>query len=119
MLSHARVFVSHAGMNSTMESLYHQVPLVAVPQTPEQTVNATRIEELGLGQQLDSDNVTAQRLRWAVEQVAADPAIRTNLTTMGERIRASGGPAAGADALEQHLARFARADTVRRSPIHP
>jgi MGT family glycosyltransferase len=113
VLSHASVFVSHAGMNSTMESLYHQVPLVAVPQMPEQTVNATRIEELGLGQRLDSTTVTAQRLRQAVDHVAADPAIRTNLTTMAERIRASGGPAAGADALEQHLARITGADAVR------
>ncbi len=43
VLSHARAFVTHAGMGSTMESLYYQVPLIAVPQVHEQRVNANRV----------------------------------------------------------------------------
>jgi len=105
VLRHATVFVSHAGMGSTMESLYHQVPLVAVPQAREQVVNARRVVELGLGRCLDAAALTAEQLREAVDQVAADPAIRDNLATMKKALDAAGGANAGAEALERYLAR--------------
>jgi len=45
VLRHARAFLSHAGMNSTMEALHYGVPLVALPQMPEQAANADRVVE--------------------------------------------------------------------------
>lgn len=104
VLRHASAFISHTGMNSTMESLHAAVPLVAVPQMPEQAVNAARVQELGLGRHLDPETVTAEVLRAAVEDVAADAGIRANLEQMQRIVRSSGGAAAGADALENHLA---------------
>jgi MGT family glycosyltransferase len=103
VLSHARAFVSHAGMNSTMEALYHQVPLIAVPQMHEQFVIANRVEELGLGRLLDSHATTAQQLRDTVEHVAADPTIRTHLVAMKQQLDSAGGAMAGADAVEHYL----------------
>jgi MGT family glycosyltransferase len=47
VLRRARVFVTPAGMGSTMESLYFGVPMVAVPQMAEQRVNADRVAEAG------------------------------------------------------------------------
>ncbi|MER7082462.1 glycosyltransferase, MGT family [Saccharopolyspora kobensis] len=104
VLRHASAFVSHTGMNSTMESLHAAVPLVAVPQMPEQAINAARVQELGLGRHLDPGTVTAEVLRAAVEDVAADESIRANLENMRRIVRSSGGAAAGAEALENHLA---------------
>ncbi|MCI2416557.1 glycosyl transferase [Saccharopolyspora sp. K220] len=103
VLRHATVFCSHTGMNSTMEALHFAVPLVAVPQMPEQAANAARVEELGLGQRLDANAVTAEELRSTVEQVAADEQTRANLDRMRQIIRACGGAPAGADALEAHV----------------
>ncbi|MFD0921705.1 macrolide family glycosyltransferase [Saccharopolyspora rosea] len=103
VLRHASVFLSHTGMNSTMESLYYGVPLVAVPQMPEQAANAARAEELGLGRRLDADTVTAEQLRETVEAVAADEAMRARLREMSAALRDCGGAVAGADALEAHL----------------
>ncbi|MER7011801.1 macrolide family glycosyltransferase [Saccharopolyspora sp. NPDC000359] len=104
VLRHASAFVSHTGMNSTMESLHAGVPLVAVPQMTEQAINAGRVEELGLGRRLDPAALTAEQLRAAVDEVAADTGIRANLERMREVIRSCGGAVAGADALENHLA---------------
>ena len=104
VLRHARVFVSHAGPRSIMESLYHGVPLVMVPQTPEQQVNARRTEELGLGRRLLTAQVTVEVLREAVAHVDTDPQIRTNAAQMRNVIRNCGGAALGADAIEAHLA---------------
>lgn len=49
VLEQADVFISHCGMNSASESLYFGVPLVMLPQTPEQGGVATRISQLGAG----------------------------------------------------------------------
>ncbi|CAM02873.1 MGT family glycosyltransferase [Saccharopolyspora erythraea NRRL 2338] len=104
VLRQASVFLSHTGMNSTMESLYYGVPLVAVPQMPEQALNAARVEELGLGRRLVTDEVTAEQLRAAVEQVSGDEDVRANLADMQRTLRECGGARAGADALESYLA---------------
>ena len=39
-------------MNSVSESLYHEVPLLMLPQTPEQGAVAARTRELGAGELL-------------------------------------------------------------------
>ena len=49
VLEKAKLFVSHGGMNSTMEAMNAGVPLVVVPQMHEQEVTAKRVDELGLG----------------------------------------------------------------------
>ena len=99
VLKHAKAFLSHCGMNSTMESLLCQVPLIAYPQTAEQNANAERAQELGLGRLADLD-----RLRETVDEVAGDQSIRDNLAEMAKHIEAAGGPKAGADAVEEVLA---------------
>lgn len=91
ILSRARVFVTHAGMNSTMESLYYGVPLVAVPQTQEQAVTAQRIADMGLGIALSKEAVTAATLREAVEQVATERAIHERVQQMQHLTREAGG----------------------------
>lgn len=100
VLRHAAAFVSHTGMNSTMESLHSGVPLIAVPQMPEQSANAARAEELGLGVRLDPETVTAAELRAAVDRMATDADVRSNLDRMREILRSTGGAPAGADAME-------------------
>ena len=104
VLRHATAFLSHAGMNSTMDSLYHAVPLIAVPQQPEQVANADRVEELGLGRCLDASTLTADLLRNTVDEVANSPETRANLVRFSQTIRTSRGATAGADILEARLA---------------
>ena len=103
VLRHSDVFVSHAGMNSTMESLFNAVPLVTVPQMPEQEANAHRVEELGLGRRLVPQELTPELLRTTVDEVAADEEIRANLAAMRTSIRKAGGSVAAADAIEARL----------------
>lgn len=103
VLRRATAFLSHTGMNSTMESLYYGVPLVAVPQMPEQEANARQVEALGLGRRLDASQVEADVLRKTVDEVAGDESVRTALAGMRGRLRDCGGAVAGADAIEAHL----------------
>ena len=100
VLRRADAFITHAGMNSTMEALHLGVPTVAVPQVAEQKTNALRLQELGLGRYLAGDPA-ADALREAVDAVADDADVRTNLDRMREVIRGSGGAGAAADVLER------------------
>lgn len=103
ILSRADLFISHGGMNSTMESLSFGVPLVVVPQMWEQGMNGRRVQELGLGLMLDRDTITAESLRAAVEQVAHDAEIHTRLQSMLDEISQAGGYQRAADAIMQHI----------------
>lgn len=103
VLAHATGFLTHAGMGSTMEALYFGVPLLTLPQMPEQVVNADRVTELGLGRRLDPRGLSPQNLRRAVEDVTSDTGIRAALDRMQAEIHRTGGAAAGARAIEDHL----------------
>ena len=104
VLRHARLFISHGGMNSTMESLHNGVPLVVVPQSNEQRANALRVAELGLGRHLAREDITVQSLREAAAQVTGDTSVTDRVRAMRERMHAVDGPAVAADAIEAHLA---------------
>lgn len=100
VLRHAKVFLSHAGMNSVMESLYHGVPIVAVPQIPEQQVVARRAQELQVGCMLAEQTVRGLR-----EAVAGAESLRPGAEAMSRTVRAAGGAAKAADVVERLLAR--------------
>ena len=78
------MFVTHGGMNSVMESLYNEVPMVVIPQMSEQRANALRVAELGLGIQLNRDTVDTHSLRATVDQIATDTTIRERVTSMSQ-----------------------------------
>lgn len=103
VLRHARAFVTHAGMGSTMEGIDHQVPMVAVPQMAEQRANADRIAELGLGRALSPENLDASSLWAAVDAVAEDPDVHRRLARMREECVAAGGAPRAAEVIEQVL----------------
>ncbi|MFP5020997.1 macrolide family glycosyltransferase [Pseudonocardia phyllosphaerae] len=101
VLRRASVFVTHNGMNSTLEALYLGVPQVGVPQMLEQDLNAERVEELGCGRRLDPRTLDAATLRATVDEVAGDPSYRAAAEKFGARMHEVDAPALGADALEE------------------
>jgi MGT family glycosyltransferase len=105
VLTRSTVFVTHGGMNSVMESLYHGVPMVVIPQMNEQTANGLRVEELGLGVHLERDAVKAEVLRDAVDRVAGDTEIAARVRALSDEMKAVDGPVVAADVIESYLAR--------------
>jgi MGT family glycosyltransferase len=73
VLDRVRVFVTHGGMSSVTESLARDVPMVVIPQTPEQRLTSVRVAAAGAGRVLERDGLTAGALREAVLAVAEDP----------------------------------------------
>jgi MGT family glycosyltransferase len=106
VLKRARVFITHCGMNSTMEALWYGVPIVAFPQMGEQAFNADRVVELGAGLRLMQGlTPSPQALREAVERLDTEPQWHTRLAELQVSVRESGGPRRAADALQQYVAR--------------
>jgi len=101
ILPRTRLFVTHAGTNSVMESMYFGVPMVLIPQQPEQQMHAQRVVDLGLGVMLDKGSVTASTLRDAVERVAHDEAYRERVQQMKQITREAGGYQRAVDAIMQ------------------
>jgi MGT family glycosyltransferase len=100
-LDRADVFVSHAGMNSVMESMYFGTPVVAIPHMPEQRIIADRLVELGLGARVDEGELTAHLLRDAVNHVAGDTGVRARVDSLRRELRAVDGPSRAADYIER------------------
>jgi MGT family glycosyltransferase len=100
VLQHAEVFISHGGMNSVMESIWFGVPLLMVPQSSDQPLVAARVEELGLGLNLDFKTLTAERLKKAVEKLNSDFTLRSRMREMKSVLQKSDGSIHGADVVQ-------------------
>jgi MGT family glycosyltransferase len=101
VLEHTDVFVTHGGMNSAMEAIYYGVPMVVVPQQPEQAMTAARIAELGLGVALEPEQITAGALCDAVATVSCDDSYRSRIAHMRQAARDAGGYLRAADVIQQ------------------
>lgn len=100
VLRRASAFVTHGGMNSASESLYHGVPLVVVPQMGEQAIVGRRVEELGAGLYLAKEEATPHRLRESVQRLLAEDRFRGQAGVIGESFKAAGGVARAADVIQ-------------------
>ena len=104
ILSQASVFITHAGMGGTGESIYYGVPMIAIPQMDEQAVTAGQIEKLGLGIAFHGKNsVTSQGLKMAIETILQNDSYRETLQEFSADMRSLGGAKASADALVRFL----------------
>ncbi len=91
VLERASVFVTHGGMNSVNEGLCFGVPLVVVPQTAEQVLNANHVAALGAGVVLPRNRMMPGRLREAVLLLLHDERYRQNSRKLGQSLRDAGG----------------------------
>ena len=100
LLRRAALTITHAGLNTVLDSLSNSVPLVAVPVTYEQPAIAERVRWSGAGTTIPFKSLTVDRLRSEVKQVLAGPQYRLNAQRLAASIRAGGGVSAAADHIE-------------------
>ena len=91
VLKYTDVAITHAGMNSTSDLLYNNIPFVAIPIGADQPYMAKRAEELGATISLDKDNLTPEILRNSVEKVLTDPSYLENIKKISNSFKEAGG----------------------------
>jgi zeaxanthin glucosyltransferase len=97
------VVITHAGLNTVLESLAEGVPLVALPLGNDQPGVAARVAARGAGVVIPQKKLTARRLRAAVQAVLSDARYRRSATTLKKSIAAADGLNRAADVIEHSL----------------
>jgi len=85
--SNLKVFVSHGGLLSVMESIYHETLLVGIPLANDQKPNLLRIQEKNIGIMLDWDTLSAEVLVSAINKALTDKSMTESIKAQGRLFR--------------------------------
>ena len=108
LLQRATLTITHAGMNTTLESLSNGVPMVAIPIANDQPGVAARIAWTRTGEVVPLKRLSVSRLRSAIQHVLTEGTYRENALRLQAAIQQAGGVKKAADLIEQVV--------VRRNP---
>jgi zeaxanthin glucosyltransferase len=101
LLQKATLTITHAGMNTALESLSNGVPMVAIPIANDQPGVAARIAWTGTGEVITLPKLTSSRLRAAIEKVLTEDSYKQNAARLQAAIRRAGGVSRAADIVER------------------
>jgi MGT family glycosyltransferase len=103
LLDRAALLITHAGVNTVLESLSRGVPMVALPRSADQPAMAARVAHAGVGLLGSFRHTTAWQLRELAERVLAEPTFRQRAQEMQKALAAAGGTRRAADIAEEAL----------------
>jgi MGT family glycosyltransferase len=101
VLRRSSLCITHAGLNTVLESLANGVPMVALPVTNDQPGVAARIANKKVGIVIPPHQVSPEKFVTAVTQVLEDPTFRNNVQRMQKAIRSADGLSIAAGVLER------------------
>jgi zeaxanthin glucosyltransferase len=101
LLKRSALCITHAGLNTVLESLTQGVPMVAVPVTNDQPGVAARIAYTKTGAYVPIQEMTASRLSTLIDEVLSNPEYRQNADNMKQVIAETNGLEKAVDLLEQ------------------
>jgi zeaxanthin glucosyltransferase len=76
LLQRSVLCITHAGLNTALESLAQGVPMMAIPISYDQPGVATRIAHHGVGEFIEVDNLTIDGLHELIQKILHTPAYR-------------------------------------------
>jgi MGT family glycosyltransferase len=103
ILKRADLTITHAGLNTAMESLSQGVPMVCLPVTNDQPAVAARVAWTGTGLVVPLRKLSRERLRQAVKTVLDEPSFRDQAREMQSAIQRAGGLSRAADIVESAI----------------
>jgi MGT family glycosyltransferase len=106
LLKRAALCITHAGLNTTLESLAHGVPMVAIPIGYDQPGAAARIAHHGTGEFIEMDELTTDRLRGLIEKVLQNPSYRKRADYFQKVISKTRGLDFAADIIEKTFQKY-------------
>lgn len=103
ILKRAALVITHAGLNTVLESLTEGVPMVAIPLGNDQPGVAARLKARGAGVVVSRRRLNVATLRKAVKLVLQERSYRDAARELQASIRQVNGPGRAADVIEQVL----------------
>jgi zeaxanthin glucosyltransferase len=101
LLKRSTLCITHAGLNTALESLTQVVPMVAIPVSIDQPGVAARIAYTHTGGYVPLRELSTARLSTLIDDVLGNPEYRQNANKMREAIVRTNGLEKAADLLEQ------------------
>ena len=103
VLKRASVCITHAGLNTVLESLAQGVPQVGIPITFDQPGVATRIAAKKTGVTMPFEKLTPDQLSTLLGEVLSNALYRENARKFQDVIAKTNGLSMAADLVEQSL----------------
>ncbi|BAZ40753.1 glycosyltransferase, MGT family protein [Calothrix sp. NIES-4101] len=101
LLQKAALTITHAGLNTTLESLNAGVPMVAIPIANDQPGVASRIAWTGCGEMIKLSDLNVSKLRTAIQKVLTQESYKRNAMRLQKANQQAGGVIRAADIIEQ------------------
>jgi MGT family glycosyltransferase len=103
LIKRASIVITHAGINTALESLAEGVPLVCIPIGNDQPGVAARVAARGAGVVVPRRKLNTKRLRTAVHAVFEDDSYRSAARKLQASIQQIDGLGLAADIVEDVL----------------
>jgi zeaxanthin glucosyltransferase len=103
LLKRASLFITHAGLNSVLESLSAGVPMVAIPIGDDQPGVAARVAWVGAGEFISLKDFNGDRLKIAIQKVLTNDSYRQNARRIETAISKVNGVKCAADIIVDKL----------------
>jgi zeaxanthin glucosyltransferase len=114
VLKRAALCITHAGVNTTLESLSEGVPMVAIPIGFDQPGIAARIAYHGVGEFIEVEELTQERLSKLIQKVLKNHGYRDKARYFQKVIAETRGLDIAADVIEQAFSKNRSADKTKK-----
>ncbi|XP_063703616.1 UDP-glycosyltransferase UGT5-like [Culicoides brevitarsis] len=82
-----KAYVTHGGLLSTTEAVYHGVPIIGIPIFGDQRTNINKFIKRGIAVKLDYENLSAESLSSTINNVIDDKKFSMTAKTLSHRFR--------------------------------
>ncbi|KAH8248195.1 hypothetical protein KR038_004376 [Drosophila bunnanda] len=89
ILAHPKVklFITHGGLLSTIESIHHGKPILGLPFFYDQFLNVNRATQAGFGLGLDYKTMTQEEFKETIQRLLKEPGFAQTAKQMSDRYR--------------------------------
>lgn len=112
LLKRAALCITHAGLNTALESLAQGVPMVAIPIGYDQPGVAARIAHHGVGEFVEVEDLTVERLTELIQRVRMNRSYRDRARHFQQVIAQTRGLDLAADVIEQAFKKSSIVDSA-------